>query len=376
MKAHRFWTLTLVAALAACTNDNPTGLSHVDGANQVDNIRMFQLQRLLLADEVLTCDVMDFDELTGSTLNPGPSSILGDAVTVEILAGWVDPAFDCGTGDVLVFDTGVASSVDNDLVLAGNSAGLTLGNVLTHQSCETDGDTGTTSVTPPFPAVDDTVFIPNDADVMSTMKFTFPNDDWTIKNFAALDQEDDGEEIALFTDGAVSNTTNGAVNFADSVEIVIVDVNSTFNTMLEFEFDGSGAIDDLEICKMIERGGEGCTPGYWKQSQHFDSWPSPGISIRFDEAFVDACVWDADLQKPESGKLCDLTLLQALNLKGGGANALGRHAAAAWLNTQSVDFHYLQSEVETMVAAALESGVYEITKDGLADANEAGCPLN
>lgn len=126
----------------------------------------------------------------------------------------------------------------------------------------------------------------------------------------------------------------------------------------------------------FDRGGEGCTPGYWKQPQHFDSWNVDPFSFGFADAFPDACNWDADLEKPENGSLCSRSLLEALSLKGGGANALGRHAAAAWLNTQSVDFMYAQYEVESMVDAALEMGIYEITKDGLADANEAGCPLN
>ncbi|MDH3297081.1 MAG: hypothetical protein OEM96_02215 [Gemmatimonadota bacterium] len=372
MKAHRFWLLLLAAGLSACISDNPTGLTN-NGPNGVGELRMYQLENLLVADPELQCEVIDFNEFAGGTLNPAPINVLGDVATVEI-TGWVDSVSDCGTGDVVVFDTSVPSTVDNDLVLAGNSGGLTLLNVLTHQSCETDGIPGNDPNGSAGDLVDNT-FIPNDADVMDTMRFTFPSDDWTILSFAALDQENDGEGIALFTDGNPSNTTNGAVNFADSVEVVIVDVNSAFNTTLDFQFNGSGAIDDLEICKVIERGGEGCTPGYWKQSQHFGSWSVNPYTFTFAEAFADACVFDAALQNPESGNLCDLTLLEALNLNGGGANALGRHAAAAWLNTQSVDFYYLQAEVETMVAAALEAGVYTLTKDALAEANEAGCPL-
>lgn len=373
MKFHRVWGLVLVAGLSACIGDNPTGVSH-EGPNVVNNLRMYQLQGRLLADEELVCEIMDFEEFTGNmAYDPLAGTLLGENWTAEIKAGWVDYPMDCGSGTVVVFDTGIDGPEDHDLFLAGNSGGLTLGNVVAHQSCQTDGIPDND---PLHSDLVDPTFIQNDADAISTMKFTFPTGDWLIKQFAALDQETHNE-IALFTDGVASNTTNGAVNFANSVEVVIVDANGSFNTMLEFVFDGTGAIDELEICRMeVDRGGEGCTPGYWKQSQHFDSWPSGDTSIRFDAAFVDACVWDAALQRPESGMLCDLTLLQALNLKGGGANALGRHAAAAWLNTQSVDFMYLQSEVEDMVDAALESGIYEITKDGLADANEAGCPLN
>jgi len=373
MKAHRFWVLLLAAGLSACISDNPAGLTN-NGSNEVDNLRMYQLENLLVADAELQCEVIDFNEFVGGSLNPAPINILGEVATVEILAGWVDPLFDCGTGDVLVFDTGVPSTVDNDLVLAGNSGGLTLGNVLSHQSCETDGDITTTAVNPDFPAVDDTVFIPNDADVMDIMRFTFPSDNWTIGSFAALDQENDGEGIALETDGNPAAMTDGATNYADSVEIVIVNVNSAFSTTLDFLFNGSGAIDDLEICKVIERGGEGCTPGYWKQSQHFGSWSVNPYTFTFGDAFPDACAVDNPELK-SGDDVCDVLLLEALDANGGGINALARHASAAWLNTQSVDFYYVQAEVETMVAAAFESGVYSLTKDALADANEAGCPL-
>lgn len=334
---------------------------------------MYQLENLLVADSDLQCEVIDFNEFTGGSLNPAPINILGEVATVEILAGWVDSVSDCGTGDVVVFDTGTPSTVDNDLVLAGNSGGLTLGNVLTHQSCETDGIPGNDPNGSAGDLVDNT-FIPNDADVMDTMRFTLPAADWTIMSFAALDQENDGEGIALETDGNPAAMTDGATNYADSVEIVIVNVNSAFSTTLDFLFDGSGAIDDLEICKMIERGGEGCTPGYWKQSQHFGSWSVNPYTTTFGDVFGGACAEDNPELK--SGDLvCDVLLLEALAAKGGGINALARHASAAWLNTASIDYHYLQAEVETMVEAAFESGVYSLTKDALADANEAGCPL-
>ncbi len=62
-------------------------------------------------------------------------------------------------------------------------------------------------------------------------------------------------------------------------------------------------------------GGEGCTPGYWKQSQHFDSWTGYSPSTQFSAVFENAF----------PGK----TLLQVLEQGGGGLNALGRHTVAA-----------------------------------------------
>jgi len=66
-------------------------------------------------------------------------------------------------------------------------------------------------------------------------------------------------------------------------------------------------------------GFEGCTPGYWKQPQHFDSWPSPYVpGMAFEDVFDDV--------------FGSSTLLDALKFKGGGLQALGRHTVAALLN--------------------------------------------
>jgi hypothetical protein len=66
-------------------------------------------------------------------------------------------------------------------------------------------------------------------------------------------------------------------------------------------------------------GNDGCTPGFWKNKLEF--WPV-STSTTFAEAFGVAI----------PGKE-DLTLLQALNLGGGGVNALLRAGAAGYLNS-------------------------------------------
>jgi hypothetical protein len=112
-------------------------------------------------------------------------------------------------------------------------------------------------------------------------------------------------------------------------------------------------------------GGEGCTPGYWKQSQHFDSWQGYTTGQRFNQVFgVNAAG--------------NPTLLAALKQGGGGFQALNRHAVAALLNTanQNVDYLYATQQVITLVQQAYASGDPEGIKNQLAAQNEAGCPLN
>ncbi|MGH7500518.1 MAG: hypothetical protein ACREL7_02060 [Longimicrobiales bacterium] len=113
-------------------------------------------------------------------------------------------------------------------------------------------------------------------------------------------------------------------------------------------------------------GGEGCTPGYWKQPQHFDSWEGFLPGDDFDTTF------GVDLFNP------DLTLLQAAAQGGGGVNAMARHAVAALLNAASsgVNYDMTVAEVIAAVQAAEASGDFEGAKNVFAGFNEQGCGLN
>ena len=81
------------------------------------------------------------------------------------------------------------------------------------------------------------------------------------------------------------------------------------------------------------QGGEGCTPGFWKQDQHFDSWVGFAPTDSFEAVFG----VDVTLRVGGQGTVDDPTLLDALNATGGGVNALARHAVAALLNASNPD---------------------------------------
>jgi hypothetical protein len=109
-------------------------------------------------------------------------------------------------------------------------------------------------------------------------------------------------------------------------------------------------------------GGDGCTPGFWRQPQHFHQWTgfAPGDSY--------AAVFGV----ARAG-----TLLENVNAGGGGVNALARHSVAALLNAASpdVDYDLTVAEVIAAVQAAFASGNFEATKDVFVAMNEAGCTL-
>jgi hypothetical protein len=112
-------------------------------------------------------------------------------------------------------------------------------------------------------------------------------------------------------------------------------------------------------------GGEGCTPGFWKN--HPEEWPARfDPEDEFDEVFGVVIADDPDL-----------TLGEALELGGGGENALARHAVAALLNAASgdVDFEFTVAEVINKVQEAIETGNIEEVKNELEDENETVCPL-
>jgi len=118
----------------------------------------------------------------------------------------------------------------------------------------------------------------------------------------------------------------------------------------------------------IPKKAEGCTPGYWKQDHHFDSWVDFDPSDSFEDVFG----------RDVPG---DPSLLQALQQGGGGLTALMRHAVAALLNASSPDVDPVPAfnttaEVIAAFQAAFDSGDYSTTKDLFETSNQSGCPLN
>ncbi|NIS82346.1 MAG: hypothetical protein GTO14_19545 [Anaerolineales bacterium] len=111
---------------------------------------------------------------------------------------------------------------------------------------------------------------------------------------------------------------------------------------------------------------QGCSAGFWKQEQHLGYWPGEyAIEDSFEKTF-------------SVGEAEEPTLLQALELKGGGLNALMRQAVAALLNAAHTDIEYefSEGEVITLTQDAFGSGDYQQTADRFNLANEMVCPMS
>ncbi len=130
--------------------------------------------------------------------------------------------------------------------------------------------------------------------------------------------------------------------------------------------DGVDFLVDDPACRPAV-GGEGCTPGYWRQDHHYDSWPLAYTpDTLFSDVFEDA--------------FPGLTLGEVVQMKGGGLNALGRHVVAALLNAGSSDVSY---EYRTSTIIEDFNNVFPSTKKEynslkheLDALNNEGCPLN
>jgi cysteine-rich repeat protein len=160
-----------------------------------------------------------------------------------------------------------------------------------------------------------------------------------------------------------------------------VDGDGCSSECTEEAFCGDGVLDPGEQCDdgnnengdgcsatCEETGGEGCTPGYWKQEQHFDSWTAPLTpDTQFADVFEDA--------------FPGFSLRDALEQGGGGLNALGRHSVAAVLNALSAGVDYDLSSGGIIDAfndayPGSSKSEYIQLKDEFVGFNESGCPLN
>jgi hypothetical protein len=170
-----------------------------------------------------------------------------------------------------------------------------------------------------------------------------------LNGVLVLTLEDIEAEPFQMNQGSVGFVSSGS----DLVEVFLISEGGITSTVGDLSVD----------CTPPQEGGEGCTPGYWKQTQHFDSWVGYSQGDSFSGVF---------------GVPYEKTLLEAAQTGGGGEKALGRHAVAALLNASSPDvsYAYTTAEVIALVQDAWATGDYESAKNLLEVENELGCPLN
>ena len=110
---------------------------------------------------------------------------------------------------------------------------------------------------------------------------------------------------------------------------------------------------------IVVRGGEGCSPGYWKNHDFPEGYSKNTL---FDDVFENA--------------FPGMTLQQVLEQGGGGLNALGRQTVSAYFNALTVNYEYTPQEVVNMFNAVFPGGDYNTLKntfESLTDVNGRIC---
>ena len=197
---------------------------------------------------------------------------------------------------------------------------------------------------------------PSDASIDCETPFTF--------NVEASDDCGDVTVSCSFTadnPGAVSLVDLGGGRFT----ITISDTATAVVTCVATDECGNDSAECTFVVSAVCVG-EGCTPGFWRQPQHFGHWPAP---------YTPGTLFSAVFENAFPGK----TLLDVVSLGGGGLKALGRHTVAALLNAASGGVDYPLSAADVIAAFndvfPGSNQEYNALKDLFVELNEAGCPL-
>ena len=302
--------------------------------------RIVVLVLLLVASvavvQAATTLTLDFEGLTPGT-NPGTIN-LGD-VSVSVVGD--NPDLPAGTDAAVVFDSDAPPGGDD--VVSDDDLKVGKGNVLI---ISVDGSAQ------------------NDAVGGGVLTFTFTKP-VVVSSLVVIDTEEGGD-VLLYNSG--SEVHSQALPLLGNGDYTTVPVPYGGEIdMMDVKFNGSGATDDI-IFTVPDDGGEGCTPGFWKNTRR------PGVVNAWNDAGYTP-------PGPEYNAVFsvgpEITLLEALNTGGGGESALLRHSTAAVLNaSSSADYAYSATEVITLVQGAYDSGDFEQVKNMFEAENESGCPFN
>jgi len=204
-----------------------------------------------------------------------------------------------------------------------------------------------------------------------------PTSVWEITNFDVVDGDSNQGYTRLYVDGflkGISTRTGNAT--IETVSASANTISGEVNFIIGEHNPTSGGIDNVRLCRTTtteEGGGEGCTPGYWRQPQHYDSW----VGYDPTDSYLDVFSVGPDEELGET-----------IQANGGGERAFLRHSTAALLNsTSNVSFDMSTAEViqlvqDTYAAVAAtpkekdQKDIFTAAKDTFAGFNEQYCPLS
>jgi len=174
--------------------------------------------------------------------------------------------------------------------------------------------------------------------------------------------------------GTVTDTTDKHYEVTPGTysvtETVSTNWNETSNTCTNVAVGAGETKTCLIVNTYTPPANEYCSPGYWKQDQHFDSY------VTYSQNDLFSAIFGVDPFIIGKGKKAatNPTLLDALNGNGGGITSLARAAVGALLNASALDSSLTPEQVIAIFKAALISGDYEGAKAQYTFSEN--CPLN
>ena len=222
---------------------------------------------------------------------------------------------------------------------------------------------------------------PDDADLVNAF-FEFDFSTWgpaapsatvCVDEITVMDVEgvEGGAKVQLFASAVELPGSPVALPITGDNVLATQAINICGVDFMRVTLNGSGAIDNIKIEFEENGGGEGCTPGFWKNN--LAAWGPTGFSPSV--LFESASIFDRDAFTG------DPSLLDVMNFRGGGLNRLSAHAVAALLNAShpSVDYDLTPAEVIDAWQVAFDDGsksAMNAQKDIFVGFNELGCDTN
>jgi hypothetical protein len=196
-------------------------------------------------------------------------------------------------------------------------------------------------------------------------------------------------------DGVKATIEVSEINIANTLEVKSITVttngtagtpvSNTSSTSTTVAFTDVVSVDFVNGVKPVTTGNQGCTPGYWKVKQHWDSWVGTGYTTTqlLNTVFVIPASYTVKNKAMGSYSMVDGLSFQGGSTLSGKAEILVRAAVAAVLNAGKTNVAYpaTKSQIITAVNSALASAnATTITNLAtlLDKANNGlgGCPLN
>ena len=198
------------------------------------------IQGAFAEDPAMNCEVIDFNQLAhGDSISS--LSLFGGTFNLDVTAIRNNPA---GTVDATAYDTGLWDD-------AGNPPPNTTHNDTQFNiECNDAANGGLGNCDGIMATIPDVNFAEDGDDTQGGfITFTSTGGEFEIVEYKAVDSDDPSKRIILRVGGVVV----GEASTFGNGSVITIETDNHATTEAEFEFLGSGGIDDINICRFDEK---------------------------------------------------------------------------------------------------------------------------